>query len=249
MGLFNAIYDKLSLRPLSADKPWDDLSGNVVIVTGSSHGLGKAIAKQLYRHGASLVLISRHLSDLDRLYGKLDNSRVLLIEADVTTPSAPTMIIKRTFAHFGKVDVLINNVGVFSEIPFAKITRSQVDNSFRTNFYSVLFMSQAVLPFMKERHNGLIINIGSRISNDPQTTPHKVLYASTKYALVGFSRTLSREVQSDGIRVTCLMPGEIRTYLTSNIKNTMDPNAVADFIYNLIRLKKIHFESVILKSI
>ena len=249
MGLINAIFNKLSLSPVSAIQPWDDLSANVVIITGASHGLGKAIAQQLYRHGASLVLISRHLSDLDRLYGKLDNSKVLLIEADVSIPSAAAMIVKRAITRFGKVDVLINNVGVFVEIPFAKITPSQVDNFFRTNFYSAFFMSQAVLPYMKESHNGLIINIGSKISNHPKTTPHKVLYASTKYALEGFSRTLSREVQPDGIRVTCLMPGTMETYLTSNIRDAMDPKDVADFISSLIRLKRIDFESTVFKSI
>lgn len=224
-----------------------DLKGVVVVITGASHGIGKAISEVLYREGASLALLSRNISKNDAI--KTDEVRFVAIDTDVTDSASVRNTVNKILKKFGKIDVLINNAGQFSDKGITDLSETDYDNVMNTNVKGVFLMSQEVLKSMKQAKDGLIINIGSKISHNTNVSPNKVLYATSKYAVEGFSFALNKELKPLGIRVTCLMPGTVNTFVSTKSKQYLSPYDIGAMVLIIIKNKNIDFESILFKSV
>jgi NAD(P)-dependent dehydrogenase (short-subunit alcohol dehydrogenase family) len=186
-------------------------AGRVVIITGGSRGLGLLMARQLRRDGARLVLLARNGDELQRAKAELDGDRgnVLAIVCDVAERQHVEHAIESTLQHFGRIDVLINNAGIIQVGPFEQMTYGDYQQAMNVHFWGALHCTQAVLPHMRNRQNGRIINIASL--GGLMAVPHLAPYSASKFALVGYSNAVRAEVARDGIRVTTVCPGLMRT--------------------------------------
>lgn len=225
-----------------------NLKEYVIIITGASRGIGEAIAEVLGNEGASLVLISRNISDLRKNFGNLNNQTNLLLEGNVSNEEDVKRILSEVVKKFGKIDVLVNNAGIFIDKPLDKISVIEFENILNINLKGIFLMSKATIPIMKKRKSGYIINMGSKISHNTSVGPGKVLYATSKYAAEGFSTALNNELKSSGIRVTCLMPGTVSTFPSLKNKNYLSPLNIGQIISTLIKFDNIDIESIIFKS-
>jgi len=224
-----------------------ELKGLTIVIAGASGGIGKAMAELFYEKGANLVLVSR---SIDRsVFKKWDQKRVLILKADLTKESGSLAVLKATKEKFNKVDVLINSVGMFLSKPLELCTSKEFDDILSTNVKSMFLLTCAFLPTFKKQKEGFIINIGSKISRNTNVAPHKVLYAMTKYAVEGFSFSLNKELKPFGVRVTCLMPGTINTFVSLKSGMYLDVKDISLLVSQLISLKNIDFEGVVFKSI
>jgi NAD(P)-dependent dehydrogenase (short-subunit alcohol dehydrogenase family) len=186
------------------------LQGKVAIVTGSTQGIGAAIARRFVAEGAKVVLNS-HADDVFAvaMQAELGSDHSLFVQADVTDPLACEAMVARTVAHFGQLDVLINNAGVnvFSE-PLA-LSAEEWRSCMSVDLDGAWNASRAALPVMLAAGSGSIVNIAS-------VHGHKVIpgcfpYAVAKHALIGLTRSLAIEYAARGVRVNSISPGLIRT--------------------------------------
>lgn len=222
------------------------LKGKVVIITGASKGIGKATSEILLKKGAFVTLVGRDTLNLEKDYHQNFNS--LVISADVTDEKDCQKVVDLTIKKFGKIDVLINCAGIFIGGNLEDISEKQFESIINTNLKGIFLMSSKVIPFMKKTKAGFIINIGSKISHNTSVKPGKVLYATTKYAVEGFSISLSKELKPFNIRVSCLMPGTVRTFRSPIAHEFLSPYRVGELISTLLKYEDIHFEGLIFKS-
>lgn len=195
------------------------MDGMVAIVTGASRGLGRAIAREYAREGASVVICARSQSPTG-LTGTLDETAhdirnaggdVLAIDCDVTNADAVNQMVRRASDRYGKIDVLFNNAGtmVLGET-IMEIDPDRWDQLMRVNVNGPYLCSRAVLPIMMEQRRGSIINIGSRMATDPNQGGG-VLYSASKAAVHMFTYCLANEVRDYNIAVNVLSPGALRS--------------------------------------
>ncbi len=201
----------LAAREAVARLREEDLTGQVALVTGSSRGLGLALARHLADQGCRLVLCARDEEELERARAELAarGAEVLAVRADVGDRADVARLIDEATRRFGRVDLLINNAGFIQVGPLQSATPEDFQNALDTMFFGVLYPTLAVLPQMQARRSGRIVNInsiGGRIS-----MPHLIPYNAAKFAAVGLSEGLRAELAADGIRVTTVLPGEMRT--------------------------------------
>jgi NAD(P)-dependent dehydrogenase (short-subunit alcohol dehydrogenase family) len=188
-----------------------DLHGKVVLITGGSRGLGLVLARQLADRGARLAICARDPDELERARHDLRYraADVLAVECDVTSRPQVNGMIEGVLQHFRRIDVLINNAGLISVGPIETMTFDDYAVAMNTHFYAPLFTTLAVLPHMKQRRSGRIVNISSIGGLVP--APHLLPYTASKFALSGFSQGLRAEVMKDNIYVTTVYPGLMRT--------------------------------------
>ena len=195
------------------------MDGMVAIVTGASRGLGRAIAREYAREGASVAICARRQSPTG-LAGTLEETvmeirnaggDVLPIDCDVTDESQVNEMVRRAVHRYGKIDVLFNNAGamVLGE-SILEIDPARWDQIMRVNAGSPYRCSRAVLPTMMEQRRGSIINLGSRMATDPNQGGG-VLYSASKAAVHMFSLCLAEEVRDYNIAVNILSPGALRS--------------------------------------
>lgn len=226
----------------------ESLKDQVIIVSGASRGIGKDVAKVLYEQGANLVIFSRNLEELKKVFANFDNNKIMLLKADVSSYKDIVKVVGKTIKKFGKIDVLINNAGLFKRDYIEDISKEDWDKLISINIKGVFLMSKGVIPTMKRQKNGLIINMGSRISHNPHVEGKMVLYATTKYAVEGFSKALNNELKNWGIRVACLMPGTVNTFRSYTPQKYLSPYSIGQLVSTIIKLKEVDFEGLIFKS-
>jgi len=224
------------------------LNNKVVIITGASKGIGYAIATTLLEQQANIVAVSRNKKDLREAFAGKEYSSLLFVEGDVTNENDCKKIIQETIKKFGKIDALINNVGMFAGKELETITLDEWQKTIEVNIQGMFLMSKHVISIMKKQKSGLIVNIGSKISHNTNVSSNMTLYATAKYAVEGFSLALEKEVKPFGIRVSCIMPGTVNTVLSLQAKDHLSPFRIGQIIALLIQLDTVTFESIIVKS-
>lgn len=191
-------------------RPRYALRGKVVVLTGGSRGLGLELARVFARRGARLALLARDEEELARARDELlVGADVEIFGCDVRYQDQVQRALREVIERFGRVDVLVNNAGVIQVGPQETMRVSDYQEAMDTHFFGPLFLVQAVLPGMRERREGRIVNISSVGGKVP--TPHLLPYVASKFALVGWSEGLHAELRQDGIVVTTVCPGLMRT--------------------------------------
>jgi short-subunit dehydrogenase len=187
------------------------LRGKTVLITGGSRGLGLALAREVAAQGARVAICGRDQGSLERARHSLvqTGANVLALACDITQPSAVSELIEQVHQQFGPVDVLINNAGVVEVGPAETMSLADYEEAMATNFWGMLHPTLAVLPHMRERKAGRIVNITS--IGGKLGIPHLLPYSASKFAAVGFSQGLRAEVAADGIKVVTVCPGLMRT--------------------------------------
>lgn len=203
MGLFMKLHDQTA------------------IVTGASSGIGEAIAHELAREGANIVLAARRSDRLEALASQLEKkhgAKTLVVKTDVTRRDEMERLVQEAKDEFGTIDILVNNAGVML-LSFLK--NDHVDEWERmvdVNIKGVLYGIHAVLPSMMEQKHGHIINVSSVAGHE--IFPSSTVYSATKYAVRAISQGMEKELSSSGLRVTNVSPGAVSTELTQHITDS-----------------------------
>ena len=188
------------------------LKNKVALVAASSQGLGRAVAEELAAEGAALVLCardSRTLAETAASIAEKTNAHVLAVPADVTVAKDIKRLVDAGNERFGRIDILVTNAGGPPAGRFEQLTHQQWEDAIRLTLLSAVELTRQVLPGMKERRWGRIINITSIAVKQP--VENLLLSNSLRAGLTGFARTLANEVAPDGITVNNVLPGYTRT--------------------------------------
>ena len=188
-----------------------DLKNKTVLITGGSRGLGLVMAREFAREGSRLVLCARDAQELDQARLDLEESgaEVMVIPCDITNQQDVKAMIAAVYTRFGAIDVLVNNAGVIQVGPLEVMTHEDFELVMQAHFWGPLNTILAVLPSMRQKRTGRIVNISS--IGGKVSVPHLVPYSASKFALVGLSKGLRAELMKDGIKVTTVCPGLMRT--------------------------------------
>lgn len=192
-------------------RPTYSFTGKVVLITGGARGLGLVMARKLIREGARVAICSRNEQQLQRATSELRarEGQVLGIVCDITNHAEVEGMVKMVLDTWGQIDVLINVAGMIQVGPMETMDLHDYQTAMDVHFWGPLYLISAVLPHMRRRQVGRIVNItsiGGRIS-----VPHLLPYSASKFALVGLSEGLRAELAKDGILVTTVSPGLMRT--------------------------------------
>jgi 3-oxoacyl-[acyl-carrier protein] reductase len=213
------------------------------LVTGATEGIGRAIAFALGEAGYKVGVCARTPS---RLRALLDDLKAAGIEAaghpcDVSAPADVEAMVAEVTGPLGPVDVLVNNAGVAILKPFADLTLDDWDRTMATNVRSLYLCTRAVLPGMRERKHGAIVNIASLAGRNGFAGG--TAYTASKHAVLGFSRSLMMEVRKEKIRVIAICPGSVDTALIRNqgslkpnLEKILQPEDVAATVLDALRL-------------
>ena len=179
------------------------------LITGCSTGLGRALATAVLARGWNVTATVRNPSGIGDIAAPADRTRCLVQKLDVADGKEIKEVVARSQERFGAVDVLVNNAGYGYRAAVEEADETDVRDLFETNFYGVFHLTQAVLPIMRARRRGWVVNISSvagRIS-----PAGSALYAASKFAVEGLSGGLQKELQPLGINVMLVEPGPFRT--------------------------------------
>ncbi len=208
----------LAARALLQKRRHIDFLGKTVLITGGSRGLGLVMARAFAAEGARIALCARDKDELEQAAVELDDrgAEVFTVVCDMSEEREITRLIKKVQDHYGFIDILINNAGVIEVGPMETMTIADYEEAMRVHFWAPLHASLAVLPSMKNRKEGRIVNISS--IGGKVSVPHLLPYCASKFALVGLSEGLRAELLKYGIYVTTVCPGLMRTGSHLNAK-------------------------------
>ncbi len=201
----------LAARAVRRSPPMD-FQGKSVLITGGSRGLGLLLARRFATAGARLTIVAREPAELDlarRELTALAGARVLALPADVGSQSDMEWVVERAAERFGRLDVVVNNAGIIQVGPLEHMTVEDFENAMAVHFWGPLYTTLAALPHLRQQGGGRIVNIAS--IGGKIAVPHLVPYSASKFALVGLSNGLQAELAKEGIRVTTVCPGLMRT--------------------------------------
>jgi len=219
----------------------NSLNGKVAIVTGGSRGIGLAIARALVAEGVRVAVTGRsaaHLSTARRSIEAAGPGAVETLQADVRNHADVRRAVDATTARFGGLDIAINNAGVGVFTSIASMTPEQWSEVIDTNLTGVFHVCHAVLPHMRSRGGGFIVNISSLAGKNPFADG--AAYCASKAGLNAFSEALMQEVRYDNIRVSYVLPGSVATAFSSGDEAKgadwkIAPEEVAEVVLNLLR--------------
>ncbi|NLE51932.1 MAG: SDR family NAD(P)-dependent oxidoreductase [Chloroflexi bacterium] len=213
------------------------LTDKVVLITGASTGIGRALAFAFARRGARVALVSRSEERLEAVRREIApySADVLVIPSDLTDEAQLEAAVARTMEHFGRIDVLVNNAGYMQGGPLPELDPARIEQVLRLNLWAMIRLTQLALPIMRAQHSGYILNIGSSAAR--VAVPHATVYVASKHGVAGFTDALRRELGSSGVRVTLVNPAWTDTDgLTSETQEVIgrygfqiaDPDEVAE---------------------
>jgi NADP-dependent 3-hydroxy acid dehydrogenase YdfG len=181
----------------------------VALITGASGGIGLVVHEQLRRHGYNISLVDIEITETN-------SENVMAQKCDVTQPEEVKKAVSNTIDKFGRIDVLFNSAGASHLGTIDKLTPQDLDKVYEVNVKGTFNISKAVLPIMREQQSGYIINMGSLRGID--CASGKAAYSMSKSALRAFSKTLMKEVEEYGIKVTVINPGFVDTDIYGDIQ-------------------------------
>lgn len=205
-----------------------NLSNKVVLITGGSKGIGKAIAKGFLEEGAKVAVMARDASVLKEVEQELKG--VVGISADLTDTTEREQAFQQFLSEFGTIDVLINNVGGSNGSTTTETDLALFEEAMQLNYLSAVHFSKLALPIMKKHQSGAIVNISSIFGRESGGKP---TYNSAKAAMISFTKSLADEVIKEGIRVNGVAPGSI-LHPTGNWQTRLEenPEKIEQFIAN-----------------
>lgn len=210
---------------------FEDIKDASVVITGSGRGIGKGIAELFIEHGAKVVITDIDADVVKSTTEELSKKgEAIGIVCDVTSEEQVNKLIDETVEKFGGVDVLVNNAGITKDGLFLRMKLEQFQIVNKINVEGTFLCTKAAVNKMRKARKGSIINISSvaRMGSPGQTN-----YSASKAAVVGFTRSLSKEIAGYGIRVNCVAPGFVETRLTDAI-----PDKIRDGMIDSIPLKR-----------
>lgn len=215
------------------------LDGKIAVVTGGAMGNGLGIVKVFLKYGAKVIILD-YSNQIDDTISTLNNSNVFGYRVDIRDKNKVLEIADEISSKFGRVDILVNNAGVCKLVKFLDMSDEDRDYHFDINILGTWNVTKAFLPFMKN-HHASIVNLSS-VTGPMVADSGEVAYATTKAAILGFTKSLAAEVVSDDIRVNAIMPGYIHTPMVDNmarLSSPDNPEAVVDGIASAIPMKRL----------
>jgi NAD(P)-dependent dehydrogenase (short-subunit alcohol dehydrogenase family) len=229
-----------------------------VIITGASSGIGFALAEAYLKRGCNVVGNARSLERLQRAADKLGKpANFLAVEGDIAQPSTAARLFERAIACFGKVDILINNAGIFNAKPFTAYTPGEVDSLVNTNLKGFFYPSQQAAAHMARNQQGHIVNITASIASQPHANVPALLPVLVKGGLNHATKALALELAADNVKVNAVAPGIIDTPLhdsgTHAFLKTLQPTgkigAVKDIVDAVLYLTDAEFTTGIVLTV
>ena len=212
------------------------LDGTVAVITGGYKGIGRGIVDTFLKYGAKIIVL-----DYDDEVTELNSENIYACKVDIRDKENVQKYIKEGFDKFGHIDILVNNAGVCKLETFSDMEDEIRNYHFGININGVWNTTKIVLPYIKKNTSGAIVNLSS-VTGPLVADPGEVAYATSKAAVLGFTKSLAAELASDNIRVNAVMPGYVMTPLVENmakISNPEDPNSVIKGIADAIPLKRL----------
>lgn len=207
----------------------NDMDGKVAVVTGASMGIGEAIAKVFADQGASVVLLSRDANRAEAARQRVGHTgRTLALACDVRNREEIDRALALTLHNFDRLDVWVNNAGVGIRDSVANVDMTNFRALFETNFFGAIACLQAVVPAMREKGGGAIVNISSVAGHIP--VPYMAIYSASKFALNAIGKGARVELKRDNINVLTVCPGYVATefgeHVVANRQGTVRPKSV-----------------------
>ncbi len=196
-------------------------------VTGASKGLGLALVKKLLSEGYRVAATSRSAETLKKQVGPYNEDLFLPLEVDLTSNESIERSIQQANSVFGGIDVVVNNAGYGIGGTVEELSEKEINDSFNINVFATINVIRNVLPLMRAKRSGYIINIASIAGFAPATG--WAMYGATKFAVVGLSEVLAGDVKDLGIKVTVVAPGAFRTEFLSHDSLVLPENKIEDY--------------------
>ena len=201
------------------------LKDKTAIITGGATGIGLACARLFVKEGARVVIFGRRQDRLDQAHAEIGDA-VLTIQGDITRDEDTRQLVEKTVTQLGKVDILINNAGIFTGGPIHETDDAVWDQTFDVNMRGVFQLTRKVLPHMIKQGAGSIVHISSILGM--VAVPQTAAYNASKAAVIQFSKSIAVEYGAQGIRSNALCPGMIETEMTEELRQ--DTALMAEFL-------------------
>jgi short-subunit dehydrogenase len=201
------------------------IEGSRAVVTGASSGIGRAIARELGRQGADLVLVARREDRLQQVAEEIRGGgrRVEVVAGDVTDPAVRTQVLQRARSVLGGQDILVNNAAVAALGRFQDADPGRLRRIFEVSFFALVELTRDALPLLMQGRAPIIVNIGSILGH--MAIPHLSEYCAAKYAVRGFSEALRAELHSCGVDVLVVSPATVETEIWERMIEETAPTA------------------------
>lgn len=217
------------------------LAGKVAVITGSTKGIGRAIAEDLVRVGAEVVVSSRTVADVESAAREVDGvgpGTAHGIPCDVRDPEGCRRLVEETVERLGRLDILVNNAGLGRFAPIQDMDPADWDLQIRTNLDGVFHVSRVAVPHLISGGGGWIFNIGSLAGRNAFSGG--VAYNAAKFGLTGMSEAMMLDLRDEGVRVTCILPGSVNTHFFGEEPDPegswmLQPEDVSRVIMDLLR--------------
>jgi NAD(P)-dependent dehydrogenase (short-subunit alcohol dehydrogenase family) len=218
-----------------------NLNGKTAIVTGSTKGIGRAIAETLVREGVNVCVSARKIEEVENTVKELNGAgegSVTGVACDVRDYDEVKALFEHAVGEFGGVDVVVNNAGVGSFQTVEEMSPEDFRAVLETNLFGVFYCCHEAIPLMRERGGGYIVNISSLAGTNAH--PRMAAYNASKFGLNGFSEALMQEVRHDGIKVSYIMPGSVNTHFGGDEPSAeqnwqLQPEDIARVVLDLLR--------------
>ncbi len=204
--------------------PRREIRGSRAIVTGASSGIGRALALELARQGADLVVTARREDRLRELAAEAAalGARVEAVHGDITDPAARRAVVDAAQSRFGGLDILVNNAGVGAMGRFEEADAQRLRRIMEVNFFALAEMTRLALPALKQGRSSIVVNVSSILGH--RGVPHSSEYCASKFAVQGFSESLRAELAAYPIDVLVVSPGTTQTeFFDRVLENTSEP--------------------------
>lgn len=218
----------------------------IVIITGSTRGIGFSTAAEFLKDGDRVVIFCRHKRHVEEAAGRLlplsGPENILGLAGDVRKGIDAKRVIGQSLKRFGKIDILINNAGIAAYKPIEETTEKEWDNILNTNLKGCFLFMRQVIPIMKKQGRGIIINVSSGLGVEGEA--NFSAYCASKFGVVGLTQVVAGETLGNGIKVYAVLPGAVNTQLISDTGLDMAPSEllapeyVAKRIFELAEGKK-----------